>query len=65
MQLGDLSSWAVLIIVVCLLNPAIFAILDFMEVDRSSYESYIIWGNALLIFWFVLSEDRTSELSKI
>jgi len=65
MQLGDLSSWAILIIVVCLLNPAIFAILDFMEVDRSSYESYIIWGNALLIFWFVLSEDRTSELSKI
>ena len=65
MQLGDLSSWAVLIIVVCLLNPAIFAILDFMEVDRSSYDSYIIWGNALLIFWFVLSEDRTSELSRI
>lgn len=65
MQLGNLSSWAVLIIVVCLLNPAIFAILDFMEVDRSSYDSYIIWGNALLIFWFVLSEDRTSELSRI
>jgi hypothetical protein len=65
MRLGSLSSWAVLIIVVCLLNPAIFAILDFMEVDRSSYDSYIIWGNALLIFWFVLSEDRTSELLKI
>ena len=65
MQLGDLSSWAILIIVVCLLNPAIFAILDFMEVDSSSYDSYIIWGNALLIFWFVLSEKRTSELSKI
>jgi len=65
MQFGYLSSWAILIIVVCLLNPAIFAILDFMEVDRSSYDSYIIWGNALLIFWFVLSEDRTSELSKI
>lgn len=65
MQLGDLSSWAVLIIVVCLLNPAIFAILDFMEVERSSYDSYIIWGNALLIFWFVLSENRTSELSRI
>ena len=65
MQLGNLSSWAILIIVVCLLNPAIFAILDFMEVDRSSYDSYIIWGNALLIFWFVLSEDRTSELSRI
>ena len=65
MRLGSLSSWAVLIIVVALLNPAIFAILDFMEVDRSSYDSYIIWGNALLIFWFVLSENRTSELSKI
>ena len=65
MKLGDLSSWAILIIVICLLNPAIFAILDFLEVDRSSYDSYIIWGNALLIFWFVLSEDRTSELLKI
>ena len=65
MQLGNLSSWAVLIIVVCLINPAIFAILDFMEVERSSYDSYIIWGNALLIFWFVLSENRTSELSRI
>jgi uncharacterized RDD family membrane protein YckC len=65
MKLGDLSSWAILIIVICLLNPAIFAILDFLEVDRSSYDSYIIWGNALLIFWFVLSENRTSELSKI
>ena len=65
MRLGSLSSWAVLIIVVALLNPAIFAILDFLEVDRSSYDSYIVWGNALLVFWFVLSETRTSELSKI
>ena len=65
MRMGSLKTWVILIVVICLLNPAIFAILDFLEVDRSSYDSYIIWGNALLIFWFVLSENRTSELSKI
>jgi hypothetical protein len=62
MRLGSLKTWVFLILVISLLNPAIFAILDFLEVDRSSYDSYIIWGNALLIFWFVLNDKRSSEL---
>ena len=60
--MGSLKSWVILILVISFLNPAIFSILDFLEVDRSSYDSYIIWGNALIIFWFVLNENRTSEL---
>ncbi len=63
--MGSLKSWVILILVVCLLNPAIFSILDFLEVDRSSYDSYIIWGNALIIFWFVLNSQRSSELLHI
>ncbi len=63
--MGSLRSWVILILVVCLLNPAIFSILDFLEVDRSSYDSYIIWGNALIIFWFVLNGERSSELRYI
>lgn len=62
MRMGSLKSWVILILVISFLNPAIFSILDFLEVDRSSYDSYIIWGNALIIFWFVLNENRTSEL---
>ena len=62
MRLGSLKSWVIFILVIALLNPAIFAILDFLEVDRSSYDSYIIWGNALLIFWFVLNDKRSSDL---
>ena len=63
--MGILTTWVILILVVCLINPAIFAILDFLEVDRSSYDSYIIWGNALLIFWFVLKGQRSSDLLHI
>jgi len=63
--MGSLKSWVILILVICLLNPAIFSILDFLEVDRSSYDSYIIWGNALIIFWFVLNGERSSELRYI
>jgi hypothetical protein len=63
--MGIFKSWVVLILVICLLNPAIFSILDFLEVDRSSYDSYIIWGNALIIFWFVLNGERSSELRYI
>ncbi len=65
MRMGSLKSWVILILVISFLNPAIFSILDFLEVDRSSYDSYIIWGNALIIFWFVLNENRTSELLHI
>lgn len=65
MRLGSLKSWVILILVVSFLNPAIFSILDFLEVDRSSYDSYIIWGNALILFWFVLDDRRTSDLLNI
>jgi len=65
MRMGSLKSWVILILVISFLNPAIFSILDFLEVDRSSYDSYIIWGNALIIFWFVLNENRTTELLHI
>jgi hypothetical protein len=65
MRLGSLKSWVILILVISFLNPAILSILDFLEVDRSTYDSYIIWGNALLLFWFVLDDTRTSELLNI
>lgn len=65
MKLNSLKSWVILILVISFLNPAIFSILDFLEVDRSSYDSYIIWGNALIIFWFVLDDTRTSDLLNI
>ena len=65
MRLGSLKSWVILILVISFLNPAILSILDFLEVDRSSYDSYIIWGNALILFWFVLDDTRTSELLNI
>ena len=65
MRLGSLKSWVILILVISFLNPAIFSILDFLEVDRSSYDSYIIWGNALIIFWFVLDDRRTSDLLNV
>jgi hypothetical protein len=65
MRLGSLKSWVILILVISFLNPAILSILDFLEVDRSSYDSYIIWGNALILFWFVLDDTRTSDLLNI
>ena len=65
MRMGSLKSWVILIVVISFLTPAIISILDFLEVDRSSYDSYIIWGNALLIFWFVLNDTRSSELLHI
>lgn len=65
MRLGSFKSWIILIVIISFLNPAIFSILDFLEVDRSSYDSYIIWGNALIIFWFVLDDTRSSELLHI
>ena len=65
MRMGSLKTWVILILVISLLNPAIFSILDFLEVDSSSYDSYILWGNALIIFWFVLNDNRSSELLHI
>ena len=65
MRLGSLKSWVILILVISFLNPAILSILDFLEVDRSSYDSYIFWGNALILFWFVLDDTRTSDLLNV
>jgi hypothetical protein len=44
------------------LNPAITAILVFLGVDKSSFESYLIWGNGLILFWFILNNERASGL---
>lgn len=65
MRLGSFKSWIILIVIISFLNPAIFSILDFLEVDRSSYDSYMLWGNALIIFWFILDDTRSSELLRI
>lgn len=62
MKLGSLKTWLILILILTCLTPAITAILDFLGVDKSSYEAYLLWGNALVIFWFVLDEERSKEL---
>lgn len=62
MKLSSLKMWLVLILIVSFLTPAINGILEFLGVDKSVYEAYILWGNALVIFWFVLDEERSKEL---
>jgi hypothetical protein len=62
MHLGSLKTWIILILVISFLSPAITAIMDFLGVDKSAYESYVLWGNALIIFWFVLDEQRSKDL---
>ena len=62
MHLGSLKTWIILILVISFLSPAITAIMDFLGVDKSAYESYVLWGNALIIFWFVLNEQRSKDL---
>jgi hypothetical protein len=62
MKLSSLKMWLVLILIVSFLTPAINGILGFLGVDKSVYESYVLWGNALIIFWFVLDEERSKEL---
>jgi hypothetical protein len=62
MRLGSLKTWVILILVISFLSPAITAIMDFLGVDESAYESYVLWGNALIIFWFVLNEQRSKDL---
>jgi hypothetical protein len=54
--------WAILILVLAFLNPAITAILVFLGVDKSSFESYLIWGNGLILFWFILDNERANAL---
>ena len=54
--------WIVLILILSFLNPAISAILVFLGVDKSSFESYLIWGNGLILFWFILNNERANSL---
>jgi hypothetical protein len=56
------KMWIILILVLAFLNPAVTAILVFLGVDRSSFESYLIWGNGLILFWFILNNERASGL---
>lgn len=62
MRLNSFKTWILLILIVSFLSPAINAIMSFLGVDKSSYESYVLWGNALIIFWFVLDDERSKEL---
>jgi hypothetical protein len=62
MKLGSLKTWLILILILSFLTPAISAILDFLGVDKSAYEAYLLWGNALVVFWFVLDEERSKAL---
>jgi hypothetical protein len=62
MKLGSLKTWLILILILSCLTPAINAILGFLGVDKSAYEAYLLWGNALVVFWFVLDEERSKEL---
>jgi hypothetical protein len=56
------KMWIILILILAFLNPAVTAILVFLGVDRSSFESYLIWGNGLILFWFILNNERASGL---
>ena len=56
------KMWIILILVLAFLNPAVTAILVFLGVDRSSFESYLIWGNGLILFWFILNNELASGL---
>ena len=62
MKLSSLKMWLVLILIISFVTPAINGIMEFLGVDRSVYESYVLWGNALIVFWFVLDEERSKEL---
>lgn len=56
------KMWIILILILAFLNPAVTAIFVFLGVDRSSFESYLIWGNGLILFWFILNNERASGL---
>ena len=62
MKLGSLKTWLILILILSFLTPAVNAILDFLGVDKSAYEAYLLWGNALVVFWFGLDEERSKAL---
>lgn len=61
-KISSFKMWVIMILVLSFLNPAITAILVFLGVDKSSFESYLIWGNGLILFWFILNNDRTTAL---
>jgi hypothetical protein len=61
-KITSLKMWVILILVLAFLNPAITAILVFLGVDKSIFESYLIWGNGLILFWFILNNERASGL---
>ena len=61
-KISSFKMWVILILVLSFLNPAVTAILVFLGVDKSSFESYLIWGNGLILFWFILDNDRTTAL---
>lgn len=65
MRLSSLKMWLVLILIITCLTPAITAILGFLGVAKSAYETYLLWANALVIFWFVLEEERSSQLLSV
>jgi hypothetical protein len=61
-KISSFKMWIILILILAFLNPAITAILVFLGVDKSSFESYLIWGNGLILFWFILNNERASGL---
>jgi hypothetical protein len=61
-KLASWKMWIILILVLAFLNPAITAILVFLGVDKSDFESYLIWGNGLILFWFILNNERSNSL---
>jgi len=61
-NIASFKMWIILILVLAFLNPAITAILVFLGVDKSSFESYLIWANGLILFWFILNNERASGL---
>jgi hypothetical protein len=61
-NIASFKMWIILILVLAFLNPAITAILVFLGVDKSNFESYLIWANGLILFWFILNNERANGL---
>ena len=61
-NIASFKMWVILILILAFLNPAITAILVFIGFDKSSFESYLIWGNGLILFWFILNNERANAL---
>ena len=61
-NIASFKMWVILILVLAFLNPAITAILVFLGVDKSCFESYLIWVNGLILFWFILNNERATDL---